>query len=110
MLHVKLDTNAAADLRVAAGSNVIVHAIAGSGTLNGHAIGTHQAGILSSAPESVRPDAQKDGFEALFLAGMPLHEPVARYGPFLMTTERELQKAFDDYRSGNFGEIARGGA
>jgi redox-sensitive bicupin YhaK (pirin superfamily) len=110
MLHVKLDPGASVDVPVAAGSNAIAHAMAGSGTMNGDAIGVHQAGILSGAPETVRLEAGSDGFEALFLAGMPLNEPVARYGPFVMTTVRELQAAFDDFQSGNFGEIARAGA
>jgi quercetin 2,3-dioxygenase len=110
MLHVKLEPNASADLSIVAGSNAIAHAMAGSGTMNGYAVGAHEDGVLTAAPQSVRLEAGSDGFEALFLAGMPLNEPVARYGPFVMTTARELQKAFDDYRSGNFGEIARTGA
>jgi len=43
----------------------------------------------------------------LLLAGVPHREPVVRYGPFVMTSERELMKAFYDYQSGRMGEIAR---
>jgi redox-sensitive bicupin YhaK (pirin superfamily) len=43
----------------------------------------------------------------LLLAGAPLREPVARYGPFVMNTEREILQAFQDYRSGRMGEITR---
>ena len=36
----------------------------------------------------------------LVIAGRPLGEPVARRGPFVMSTDEELRQAFDDYRSG----------
>ena len=43
----------------------------------------------------------------LLLAGQPLREPVARYGPFVMNTEAEIRKAMSDFRSGRLGEIRR---
>jgi redox-sensitive bicupin YhaK (pirin superfamily) len=43
----------------------------------------------------------------LLLAGTPLREPVARYGPFVMNTKQQLLDAVDDFRSGRMGEIVR---
>ncbi|MFO0679442.1 MAG: pirin family protein [Polyangiaceae bacterium] len=41
----------------------------------------------------------------LLLAGRPLHEPVARRGPFVMNTEEEIRTAIEDYRSGRLTAI-----
>ncbi len=40
------------------------------------------------------------GGRFLVIAGRPLQEPIARYGPFVMTTEAELIQAFRDYETG----------
>lgn len=50
--------------------------------------------------------ATNPGAELLLIAGVPLHEPVARYGPFVMNTPGEIRQAMLDYQSGRFGEIA----
>jgi hypothetical protein len=43
--------------------------------------------------------------EVLLIGGVPLHEPVARYGPFVMNTQQEIHQAFEDYRTGKMGAI-----
>ena len=47
------------------------------------------------------------GGRLLLLGGVPLREPVVHYGPFVMNTEREIEQAIRDYRSGKMGEITR---
>lgn len=44
------------------------------------------------------------GARFLLLAGRPLREPIARYGPFVMNTREEIVQAVEEYRRGTFLE------
>ena len=68
-----------------------------------------QLAVLADG-ESVRFRVPRDAAKTarlLLLAGVPLNEPVARYGPFVMNTPQEIEQAFRDYQSGRMGEITR---
>lgn len=55
--------------------------------------------------ERVVIEAQSDA-QILVLNGEPLDEPVVQYGPFVMNTEQEIEQAFIDFSSGQFGTLA----
>ncbi len=44
----------------------------------------------------------KKGSRFLLVAGKSINEPIARGGPFVMNTKKEIQQAFSDYQSGVF--------
>ncbi|MBI4193666.1 MAG: pirin family protein [Betaproteobacteria bacterium] len=60
---------------------------------------TRHAGVLSSG-DSIEVKAGAGGARFLLLAGRPLREPVAQYGPFVMNSREEIEQAIRDYRSG----------
>jgi redox-sensitive bicupin YhaK (pirin superfamily) len=56
--------------------------------------------IRIEAPRESRSSAR-----VFLIGGLPLNEPIARYGPFVMNTPQEIYDAFEDYRSGRMGSI-----
>ncbi len=70
-------------------------------------VGTHDQ--LSHAALSVRSDmdvaleAGETECEILVLQGRPIGEPIAQHGPFVMTSQAEIEEAMSDYRRTLFG-------
>jgi hypothetical protein len=51
-----------------------------------------------------QPEESPD-LEVLLLGGLPIREPIAHYGPFLMNTRQEILDALDDYQHGSMGQL-----
>jgi len=47
----------------------------------------------------------KEDTRAIVLAGKPLKEKVASYGPFVMNEQSEIYDAINDFKSGNMGRL-----
>ncbi|WP_350286083.1 pirin family protein [uncultured Croceitalea sp.] len=60
-------------------------------------------GIVLDATQEVTFKTGTKEAHFLMLQGKPINEPVAKYGPFVMNTDEEIQKAMDEYRLTQFG-------
>jgi len=58
--------------------------------------------VVFSDGDTLEIRAKQTGVRFLLISGMPLNEPVARYGPFVMNTPEEIQQALIDLRNGTF--------
>ncbi|KAJ3019141.1 UNVERIFIED_CONTAM: hypothetical protein HDU68_010812 [Siphonaria sp. JEL0065] len=50
-------------------------------------------------------DVATESLSVILMGGVPLNEPIARRGPFVMNTEEEIMQCFQDYSAGKFGKI-----
>src|SRR2546422_60919 len=109
-LHYRIKPGGAVTQKVPGAYNAFAYIVEGEGLFG--AEGEHAADgqmvLFAQDGDEVRienPANAKATLEVLLIAGVPLNEPVARYGPFVMNTEAEIRQAIEDYRQGRMGEI-----
>ena len=71
----------------------------GSLTVGGKTIDAGNVALFG-AGNRVTLEARQMRTQLLFAAGKPLHEPIVQRGPFVMNTDEEIARAWDDYRRG----------
>ena len=70
--------------------------------VGGHALSAH-AGVVVRSDVDLRLESGDAPTEILVLQGRPIGEPVVQYGPFVMNTRAEIQRAMTDYQRTQFG-------
>ena len=71
-------------------------------TIDGERLTSH-GGVVVRAEQAIELVAGDATVEVLILQGRPIAEPVAQYGPFVMNSRAEIQRAFADYQATRFG-------
>ncbi len=107
--HFSLQPGATIQQPVPADYRVFAYSLSGKGFYGeGDArqeIDAQKMVVFQNDGESVTLTAGAEPLEVLLLGGVPLKEPVVRYGPFVMNTEDEIRQAVTDYQAGRMGAI-----
>ena len=98
---VALGAGATAEVPVPSGHNGLLFVIAGVVEVDGRVMHRGELGVLSDQG-ALGIAAGVQAARVLVIAGKPLREPIAKYGPFVMNTQAELRQAFADYQRGAF--------
>jgi hypothetical protein len=102
-LDLELPAGATFAQALPAGHNAFVYVYRGGLQVAGTSVPVQRMAILAN-------DAGSDGVvlrapaasRAILIAGKPLGEPIAQYGPFVMNTQEEIFQAVSDYQAGKF--------
>ena len=110
-LHYRLEPGGAVNQEVPSAYNAFAYVVDGEGLFGaeGERLGNGQMVLFAQDGDEVRienPVEAKATLEVLLIAGVPLNEPVVRYGPFVMNTQAEIRQAIEDYRQGRMGAIS----
>jgi redox-sensitive bicupin YhaK (pirin superfamily) len=109
-LHYTIEPGGVVTEALPAEYNAFAYLIDGAGLFGGASERANDGQMVMFAQdgEVIRIENPADAqtrLDVLLIAGVPLNEPVARYGPFVMNTEREIRQAFEDFARGRMGAI-----
>jgi redox-sensitive bicupin YhaK (pirin superfamily) len=105
-LHLTLEPGAWFEQGIPKTRSAFAYVIEGTASFNGSEARKDQVALFDRGGEGVHiANAGASRLSILLLAGEPIGQPVARYGPFVMNSKEELVQAVDDYREGRMGEL-----
>jgi len=104
-LDVQLGAGQSLFVPLPASHNAFVYVYEGSVELGARhqPVPRQRLAVLSNKPDAQGVQLASDsGASLLVLAGQPLNEPIAQWGPFVMNSAEEIEAAIRDFREGNF--------
>lgn len=84
--------------------SLMVYVLSGSATINNKQLVRGQIALTNPDGNSISLSTISDA-KLLILAGEPIREPLAVYGPFVMNTREEILAAFEDFQAGKMGVL-----
>jgi hypothetical protein len=101
-LDLELEPGARFEQPLPEGHNAFVYVYRGELSLGDTLVKRQRMAILANTPGSdgIVLSAGAEAAKAILIAGRPLKEPIAQYGPFVMNSNEEIFQAVEDFRAG----------
>jgi len=101
-LDLEFEPGASFEQPLPAAHNAFVYVYRGELGIAGTQVKRQRMAILANSEDSdgVVLRAGNEPARAILIAGRPLHEPIAQYGPFVMNSNEEIFQAVEDFRAG----------
>ena len=109
-VHFTLQPGASVTQPVPKEYNAFVYVIGGQGLFGSEKQLARRGQIITFDKEGEEVEIRaafdtRSALDVLLIAGKPLNEPIARYGPFVMSRREEIMEAITDYQNGSMGKI-----
>jgi redox-sensitive bicupin YhaK (pirin superfamily) len=104
LFELRIPAGADLDLPLRAGFSAALYVVDGEIVAGGETARAGELVVLERRGGELPIEATADAL-VFVMSGQPIDEPVAGYGPFVMNTSQEIQKAFADYHAGKLGKI-----
>ncbi|MEY2465318.1 MAG: quercetin 2,3-dioxygenase [Acidimicrobiaceae bacterium] len=110
--HASISPGAELDVPWNPSFNALAYVLSGRGyagrerrPVEAHELVVFGAGEVVTLEASTSQPDDSPNLEVLLLGGLPIREPIAHYGPFLMNTRAQLLEAIEDFNAGRMGRI-----
>ncbi len=100
-LDISIEAGASFGQAIASGHNAFAYVYEGEVSVGAESVGKGELIVLGDG-DGVTVTGKSGSSRLILVAGKPIGEPVARYGPFVMNTQAEIMQAVQDYQSGRF--------
>jgi redox-sensitive bicupin YhaK (pirin superfamily) len=112
MVHATVSPGAELELPWRRDFNALAYVLNGSGSVGPQRqairmgqLAVYGAGDVLSLRADAHQESRSPNLDVLIIGGLPIREPVAWYGPFVMNTRDEIQQALVDYHAGRLGTV-----
>jgi redox-sensitive bicupin YhaK (pirin superfamily) len=105
--HAVLEVGDVVEWLPEVGHTALIHVFDGEARVNESTSVSGEMVVMQRTAGLVRVEATTSAAQILIMGGLPLGEPMVRYGPFVMNTKQEIITAVEEYNDGKLVKVGK---